>query len=260
MRRFFPINCQQQCVPIEAVTFQLNCRHELIPILVALQHLYCQRNRCQQLLQLIAQDINAKTNAKRGRTGLSYWEIIVLAAVRLGCNCDYDALQDLAENHRTLRQILGVADQPINHKKPSSYAWHRLRDNLCLLQPHTLEQINHVLVAVGHEREPTAAEHVRGDSFVVETNIHHPTESNLLADGLRKLLDLARDLHKKMSWPGWQQGYWRQQLKKQLRYVNRACRSKGQKATEQQRRAYEGLYELTEQLLAKGQTLEHQVQ
>ena len=261
MRAFFPAQYQQQSVPIEAVAFQLHCRHELVPILIALQYLYCQEDRCQQLLQLIAQDVNSKTRATRGRTGMSYWEIIVLAAVRLGCNCNYDALQDLAENHRALRQILGVADQPIDLKKPPPYAWHRLRDNLCLLRPQTLEQINQVLVAVGHDLEPTAAEHVRGDSFVVETNIHYPTEANLLADGLRKLLDLARDIDKKMPLAGWrQQEHWRRQLKKQLRSVNRACRSKGKKGPEQKRRAYEKLYDFTEELLAKGQQLEQQVQ
>jgi transposase, IS5 family len=260
MRRFFPSQCQQQSVPIDKVAFQLHSRHELLPILVALQHLYCQRDHCQTLLELIAQDVNGQSQANRGRPGLSYWEIIVLAGVRLGCNCDYDALQDLAENHRTLRQILGVADQPLDPQQPSPYAWHRLRDNLCLLQPRTLEQINHFLVRVGHELEPTAAEHVRGDSFVVETNIHYPTEAHLLCDGLRKLLDLALELVRDLALPIWQQGYWRQQLKKQLRYVNRACRSKGKKGPELQRRAYEGLYQLTEQLLSKGQELEQQVQ
>lgn len=261
MRACFPTEHQQQSVPIAEVVFQLHSRHELIPILVALQHLYCQEHLCRRLLQLVAQDINSKTKANRGRTGMSYWEIIVLAAVRLGCNYDYDALQDLAENHRTLRQILGVADTSVDPHKPSPYAWHRLRDNLCLLQPDTLEQLNHFLVGVGHELEPTAAEHVRGDSFVVETNIHYPTEANLLADGLRKLLDLARDIGKKMSLCGWrQQENWRQQLRKQLRYVNRACRSKGKKGPEQKRRAYERLYHFTEELLPKGQELEQQVQ
>jgi transposase, IS5 family len=260
MRSFFPRHHQQQGVPIETVSFQLNCRHELIPILVALQHLYCQTHRCQQLLQLISQDINATTKTNRGRTGLSYWEIIVLAAVRLGCNCDYDALQDLAENHRTLRQILGVDDEPIDPKRPSPYAWHRLRDNLCLLRPRTLEQINHFVVAAGHELEPSAAEHVRGDSFVVDTNIHFPTEANLLADGLRKLLDLARHFQKVMPIRGWrQQEYWCQRLKKHLRHVNRACRSKGKKASDLKRRSYQALYEFTEQLLAKGRQLEQQV-
>ena len=238
MRALFPAQYQQQSVPIEAVTFQLHCRHELVPILIALQYLYSQENRCQQLLQLIAQDVNSKTRATRGRTGMSYWEIIVLAAVRLGCNCNYDALQDLAENHPPCGKssVLPINRSTSRNRPP--YAWHRLRDNLCLLRPQTLEQINQVLVAVGHDLEPTAAEHVRGDSFVVETNIHYPTEANLLADGLRKLLDLARDIDKKMPLAGWrQQEHWRRQLKKQLRSVNRACRSKGKKGPEQKRRA-----------------------
>jgi IS5 family transposase len=261
VRTLFPKTMQTQATPIQSVSFQLHCRHELIPILVALQHLYGRAEIVRELLRLIATDINKNTKANVGRPGLSYWEILVLAAVRLGCNCDYDALQDLAENHRTLRQILGVADESLDTHHPSPYLWQRLRDNLCCLQPHTLEQINHCLVSVGHELQPAAAEHVRGDCFVVETNIHFPTEANLLADGLRKILDLARDLNKLLPLPGWrQQDYWRQQLKKALRYVNRAYRSKGKNAPALRRRSYQALYDLTEQLLTKGRDLEQQVQ
>jgi hypothetical protein len=36
------------------------------------------------------------------------WQVVVLAAVRLGCNFDYDKLQDQAENHLALRGILGI--------------------------------------------------------------------------------------------------------------------------------------------------------
>src|SRR3954469_18704121 len=260
MRTSFPPNYQRQTTPIERVSFQLNCRHELIPILVALQHLYGQPEVCQRILGLIQQDVNKDTRATRGRAGLSYWEILVLAAVRLGCNCDYDALQDLAENHRTLRQILGVADEASDPNQPSPYAWQRLRDNLCLLRPETIEKINHLLVSLGHEVEPAAAEHVRGDAFVAETNIPYPTEANLLGDGLRKVLDVAEDLQELLPVAGWrQEEYWRKRLKKALRYVNRACRSKGAKRPELVRRAYEALYELTEQLLDKGRQLEQEV-
>lgn len=261
MRTLFPKNYQQQTIPIERVAFQLHCRHELIPILVALQYLYGRSATCQQLLHLIQQDLNKTTKATLGRMGMSYWEILVLAAVRLGCDADYDALQDLAENHRTLRQILGVADEPFDPRQPSPYLWHRLRDNLCCLQPATLEQINHCLVAVGHELEPSAVAHVRGDGFVVETNIHHPTEANLLADGLRTILNLARDLNKILPLPGWrQQDYWRRQLKKSLRYVNRACRGKGKNAPALVQRSYQALYDLTEELLHKGRQLKQQLQ
>jgi transposase, IS5 family len=256
MRNFFPRNYQTQTTPINCVAFQLHCRHELIPILVALQHIYSRTDVCQTLLQFIQQDVNKSTNASRGRTGLSYWEILVFAAVRLGCDLDYDALQDLAENHRTLRLILGVADDPLPPGHSAPYKWHRLRENVCCLQPATLETISQHIVSLGHELKPAAAQQVRGDAFVVDTNIHYPTEANLLGDGLRKLLDIARAVEKVLPIEGWrQQDHWRKQLKKALRYVNRAYRSKAKNAPELRRRSYEALYDLTEELLAKGQQL-----
>jgi IS5 family transposase len=139
MRTLFPRNFQMQATPTDRISFQLHCRHELIPILVALQYIYSRTDVCQQLLRLIQQDVNQHTKASRGRTGLSYWEILVFAAVRLGCDLDYDTLQDLAENHRTLRLLLGVADDPLAPGHSAPYKWHRLRDNLCCLQPTTIE-------------------------------------------------------------------------------------------------------------------------
>src|SRR5271154_554704 len=165
MRALFPRNYQKQTTPIDCVVFQLHCRHELIPILVALQFIYSRTEVCQELLQLIQQDVNKSTKASRGRTGLSYWEILVFAAVRLGCNLNYDALQDLAENHRTLRLILGVADDPLTPGQSAPYLWQRLRDNLCYLQPATLETINQHIVSLGQEQEPMGAQRVRGDGF-----------------------------------------------------------------------------------------------
>ena len=55
----------------------------------------------------------------------------MLAAVRLGCNFDYDKLQDLAEQHRTLRLIMGIGDW----QEREDFDWRRIRDNLCLLRP-----------------------------------------------------------------------------------------------------------------------------
>ena len=64
-----------------------------------------------ELLLLVGEDVNPPTSRHRGRRGLNYWEIIVLAAARLGCNLDYDKLQDLAENHRSLRLIMGLGER-----------------------------------------------------------------------------------------------------------------------------------------------------
>ena len=187
------------CPPVDAVPLNLNCRDEIIPILRALQHVYGQVSLRRDILELVGKDVNASSSPDRGREGLSYWTILVLAAVRLGCNFDYDKLQDLAEQHRTLRLMMGIGDW----QEEVDFDWRRIRDNLCLLQPATLEKINHLLVAAGHQLAPKAIEAVRGDTFVVETNIHYPTESGLILDGLRKVATLAAALAEKHGRPGW---------------------------------------------------------
>ena len=106
----------------------------------------------------------------------------VLGAVRLGCNFDYDRLQNLAEEHRSLRQVMGIG----GWCDDQTFDWRCLRDNICLLSPDTIERVNHLIVAEGHRLVPEAAETVRGDSFVPATNIHYPTDSSLIGDGLRR--------------------------------------------------------------------------
>jgi transposase, IS5 family len=260
MRSYFPTNYPCQSIPIESVALQLHSRHELIPILAGLQHLYGDEPRRQHILQLIAADINPHTATHRGRPGLSYWEILVLAALRLGGDLDYDAMQDLAENHYTLRLIMGVGEPTQEHGDSRPYLWHRLRDNLCLLRPETLEKINQAIVAAGHELEPQAAEQVRGDTFVMETNIHYPTESSLIGDGIRKILQLGRQVAQENGVPGWREtAAWRKELKKALRRVNQACRSKSKQAEQSKRQAYSALYTLAEKVLVKVQQLEEVV-
>jgi len=110
MRMRFDPQPRLDCPPIEEVKLNLNCRDEIIPILRALQHIYSQPALRDQILDLIARDVNGETRDDAGREGMDYWQILVLAAVRLGCNLDYDRLQNLAEEHRALRHIMGIGD------------------------------------------------------------------------------------------------------------------------------------------------------
>jgi hypothetical protein len=88
-------------------------------VLAALKHVYLQPALRDEILALVAADVNAHTPDDRGREGLDDRQILVLAAVRLGCNLDDDKLQDLAEQHRTLRHMLGLGDwkQPQLYKR-----------------------------------------------------------------------------------------------------------------------------------------------
>jgi len=241
------------CLPIPAVKLNLNCRDEIIPILRALQHVYEVPPTRREILNLVGQDVNQDTSRRHGRRGLNYWEITVLAAVRLGCNLDFDKLQDLAENHRNLRQIMGLGDW---EKDKVDFDWKRIESNVGKLQPETIKKINALIVRAGHVLEPEAVASVRGDTFVVETNIHYPTESRLIGDGLRKIVPLAARLAAEHGLPGWRQHqHWLKKIKKVLRLINRASQAKGQDGPARVRAGYQELLPLAAEILERGREL-----
>jgi transposase, IS5 family len=247
--------CPQErldCLPIAAVDLNLNCRDEIIPILRALQQVYGDAQLRQQLLSLVGKDINKGTSRKHGRRGMNYWEVTVLAAARLGCNLDYDKLQDLAENHRRLRQIMGIGDW---QAEEVDFDWRRIEDNLIKLRAETLKKINDLIVRAGHGLKPQAIASVRGDTFVVETNIHYPTESSLIGDGLRKVVQLASELAAENGLGDWRQHkHLRNNVRQLVRQIGRVSRAKGQGA-DRLKPGYRKLLDLAKDLLTRARQL-----
>lgn len=241
MRKAHSTQGRLDCTVIEDIELNLECRDEIIPILFALKHIYMQPDLRDEILQLVADDVNADTSSEHGREGFEYWQILVLAAVRLGCDLNYDRLQDLAENHRKLRHMMGIGDWD----ETTSFNWRRIRDNVCLLKRETVERISHLIVAEGHSLNPEAAKTARVDSFVVETNIHYPTESGLLWDGLRKIIELSALVAITLNLRGWRQhAHLLSKVKSLTRQISRASsrKSAGSKKkvkVENPRHAYE---------------------
>lgn len=251
MRSAYQVQPRLDCPDIGSLELNLNCRDEIIPILRALQHVYSEASLRDQILDLVGNDVNNGTSSKLGREGLDYWSITVLASVRLGCNLDYDKLQNLAEEHRTLRLMMGIGDW----QERVNFDWQRIRDNVCLLQPATLQEINYLIVAAGQKLVPDAIEAVRGDSFVVETNVHYPTESSLIGDGLRKVVTLAANMAEEYGQPGWRQHeHLLKKVKDIVREISRASRAKARGANRLQP-GYKKLLALAEDLLERARQL-----
>ena len=252
MRKAFPQQTRLDCPAVLDVELNWNCRDEIIPILEALKHVYSQPALRDELLGLVARDVNAESRDDCGREGLDYWQILVLAAVRLGCGLDYDKLQDLAENHRTLRYIMGIG----NWDEETSFNWRRIRDNICQVRPQTLEKINQLIVAEGHRLDPEAAKKVRADSSVVETDIHYPTDSTLICDGVRKIIELCVELAVLCSLPGWRQHehLW-QKVKKISRNIERIAGRKGPNYQARLKKQYRKLLRLSGKITGKARRL-----
>jgi len=252
MRKAFEEQTRFGCQPVKDIVLNVNCRDEIIPILAALQHIYSNADVRDRILTLVAADVNQDSREDCGREGLDYWQILVLAAVRLGCNLDYDRLQDLAEQHRTLRMMMGIGDWDDG----TDFGWRRIRDNVCLLKPETIEQISHLIVGEGHRLVPEAALATRADSFVMETNIHYPSESSLIYDGIRKILELGSPLAEQHDVSGWRQhAHLLKRVKRMARQIARIAARKGAKYQQRLKTAYQKLLKLATKIIGRTREL-----
>lgn len=252
MRKPFSQQRRLDCRTVLDVELNLDCRDEMIPVLAALKHIYGNPELRDAILGLVAKDVNADARDDCGREGMEYWQILVLAAVRIGCNLDYDKLQDLAEQHRALRHVMGIGDWD----EDATFSWRRIRDNVCLLRPKTIEQISHLIVRAGHELKPEAAQKTRADSFVAETNIHYPSESSLMLDGVRVILQLCVLLGSRFDLAGWRQhAHLLQRVKKIARNIARIASRKGPHYHKRLRKQYRGLLQRTRRILRRAKRL-----
>jgi len=252
MRKAFDRQQRMDCPTIANVPLNSGCRDEIIPILTALKHIYSQPKLRDELLQAVARDVNRDSSRSCGRKGMGYWPILVLASVRLGCNFDYDRLQNLAEEHRALRRMMGIGDW----NEEADFNWRTIRNNITLLQPKTLERINHAVVAEGHRLVPEAAETIRGDSFVAQTNIHYPTDSSLIRDGLRKVLALCMAIATLVGGRGWRQHkHLYRKVKNLARQIDRVAARKGDGYQQRLQRLYRELLGAAESILTRADKL-----
>jgi hypothetical protein len=182
---------------------------------------------------------------------MDYWQILVLSAVRLGCDLDYDALQDLAEQHRALRHVMGLGDWD-----EESFHYRRIHDNICLVRPETVAAIDDLIVGEGHRLAPEAAKKVRADSFVVETNIHYPSESTLIRDGIRKVIELAVAQAEACHLPGWRQHeHLLKKVQRLTRRIERIAARKGPDYQTRLKKPYRQLLQVSGKILRKARLL-----
>ncbi len=255
MRKRFEVQLTLGQTPIEKVLLPLKSRDELPPMLAGLKWIFLTPEINAQVFTLLEEKLVAGKKAT-GRPGLDLWQILVLGVVRLGLDCDYDRLEHLANYDSLLRQILGLSPVRTAEEKPFHYK--TLSENICHVDDELLEQINAIVVQAGRavfkKKDGGPAEPIfaKTDSYVLETNVHFPTDLNLLWDAQRKCIDLAERLGKGRQLEGWRKAQdWRRKLKGQMRGVSKLSHGGGRNKEERVRAAAGSYLEDSERLEAK---------
>lgn len=136
MRHRFPLQPELQITPIEKIRLPLKSRDELPPILAGLQWIWMHPTLKVELFTLLEAKVLAGKKAT-GRTGMDLWQILVLGVVRLGLDADWDRMEDLANHHLLIRQMLGLPAMPWDGEA-KGFSHQTLRDNVALLDEELL--------------------------------------------------------------------------------------------------------------------------
>ncbi len=221
---------------ISQIEFDLRSRDEIPKLLMGLQYIYCKEEIRNEVFRILEGIIPKGRDTKNGRPGMELWKILVLGTLRLNCNWDYDKVQEIANNHRKVREMLGHG----KFDEEDRYALQTIKDNVSLFSPEVLDEINKVVVKAGHKlvgQKKRGELKGRCDSFVVETDVHYPTDINLLFDAIRKVITLIAVVCYEAGLSGWRQRQHNiRKIKKLYRRAQKLKRSTSQEEKKKEER------------------------
>jgi transposase, IS5 family len=205
MRQRFEQQMSLRTVAIADVKFPLKSRDELPPVLMALQYIFVTPELNEKVFALLEKKI-CSGKKKTGRKGMDLWHILVLAVVRHACNINWDTLECWSNYHELIRRVMGVHATAFMEEDKVEFSYQSILDNVSLVDEALLEEINLLVVDAGHKlvkKKENEVLALKTDSYALETNVHFPTDLNLLWDSLRKCLDTIGKLQEITPLKGW---------------------------------------------------------
>ncbi len=129
--------------------------------------------------ELVAQDLSEGVDPDTGRPGLTGEQTLRAALVRQMHGYSYEELAFHLADSVSFQRFCGLG---LGDKPPSKST---LQRNIKRVRPETWESINRQLVVGARQDGVESGRKVRVDCTVVDSPIHHPTDSSLLFDVVR---------------------------------------------------------------------------
>ncbi len=202
MRKFTRKDLDKMDIP--EIKLDPKSRDDIPQLVKGLQYIFLTPSLREEIFKILDEMFSESIDRNNGRPGMDMWSIFVMGVLRLNLNWDYDRLHEMVNNHGTIRQLLGHGLNDDGEK----YGLQNIKDNVVLLTIEILNKINTVVIKTGHEilkknedeqkldNKTADKDKLRGrcDSFPLKTNVHHPTDTNLLFDAIRVVIKLLMHL------------------------------------------------------------------
>ncbi|MEI7905461.1 MAG: ISNCY family transposase, partial [Candidatus Firestonebacteria bacterium] len=239
-------------VDISQIKTDPKSRDEIDKTVKGLQYIYVNIEIRKEVFKLLKENILPKVSKKTGRPGMELWKILVLGVIRQSCSWDYDKLLHAANYDMMIRELLG--HDKLEWDDRYYYELQTVKDNVTLLTPELLDKLNEIVVKTGHNLlggKKKAELHGSVDSFVLETDVHFPTDISLLYDSMRKAISLTAEICSEYKIGGWRQSVHNiHTIKNGLRKIQNIKRNKPL-TDEKVQKAYRVYVDRTGELLTK---------
>jgi transposase, IS5 family len=191
--------------------------------------------------------------ADDGRPSTPVEVILRLLVVKHLYHWSFPQTTQLVSDSLVLRQFCRVYFEAVPDQSTLN-RWARL------IQPATLHRLLDHIVHLACQLDVTHGRKLRIDGTVVETTIHHPTDSTLLNDGVRVL---SRTLTKAKTLLGTAAGVAQasaqatvQDARAKMKRIMEVARQKGEAAAEQLKTTYGDLVELTTSVVERAKQVQ----
>jgi IS5 family transposase len=122
-----------------------------------------------------------------------------------------------------------------------------------------IKQIHARMVTLAQSHGLTEGRRMRVDTTVVETNIHYPTDSSLLGDGVRVLIRNMKKITKIVGEAGAKLRDRSRSVKLRMLDIARAARSKAKQGQEKLKRAYQQLLNSTSRVVGQAKRFSKEI-
>ena len=202
----------------------------------------------EQLVEIVCQALSkrCKKSKTRGRKGTPAEVVLRLLALKHMFNWSYDELHREVRANLVYREFTRIG----GGKVPDDKTMGRLARQL---GPDPVEKLHQRLVAIAQDKKIIAGRRLRVDTTVVESNIHYPTDSSLMGDGVRVLTRLMKRITEVAGTVGTKLRDRTRSVKLRVVEIARASRSKSEQGRERMKGLYEKLLAATAAVVGQAQ-------
>lgn len=191
----------------------------------------------------------SRSRGRRGTPAEVVLRLLILKHVR---NWSYEVLEREVRANLVYRDFTRVG----GGKMPDAKTMGRWG---LAVAPEVIKQVHERLVKIANDQGVVVGRRMRVDTTVVETNIHYPTDSSLLGDGVRVLTRVMKKITKIAGEVGTKLRDRSRSVKLRMLDIARAARAKGPQSQERLKRTYGNLLTSTSRVVGQAKRFAKEV-